>query len=153
METPCICVHIFVPWRRYSQFLRNWIDKIYFDLLYFTLPTELYNYIENCVPERKYFSQMRQQLSGPRFYVLSERQGWYTKQTIWKQSHINLPIPDSNVQPFSHKSNALLTELRGVPNCVLMQRLHKGVDHNDCNHIIISFDMISTAVGLQDLIW
>ena len=51
--------------------------------------------------------------SGPRFYVSSERQGWHTELKIWKQSHMDLPIPDSNLQPSSHKANALPTDLPG----------------------------------------
>ena len=36
------------------------------------------------------------------------------EQKIWKKSHMDLPIPDSNLQPSSHKSNALPTELPGL---------------------------------------
>ena len=85
------------------------------------LPPTLYAEVKHHRPlsKSKVFgltSRHRQAIdSGPRFYVSSERQGRHTEQKLWKQSHMDLPIPDSNLQPSSHKSNALQTELPGLP--------------------------------------
>ena len=51
----------------------------------------------------------------PQFSVSSKGQGQHTEQKIWKKSHMDLPIPDSNLQLSSHKPNALPTELPGLP--------------------------------------
>ena len=43
----------------------------------------------------------------PWFYVSFKRQGRHMEQKILKQSNMDLPISDLNLQPSNHKSNAL----------------------------------------------
>ena len=70
--------------------------------------------------ERVYFdlrtNSVRRFLRGLNlFLVSSKRQGRHTQQKILKSpSHMDLPSPELSLQPSSHKSNALLTELPGL---------------------------------------